>query len=79
MSLLRPGPESRFFSLLPEVLPVIAVMHQNDFLSQPFWQSAEFVNRCVNSAGKQLAVVKNNLKIEAFVIAFDELPVELRI
>ena len=54
-------------------------MHQNDFLSQPFWQSAEFVNRCVNSAGKQLAVMKNNLKIEAFVIAFDELPVELRI
>jgi len=64
MSLLRPGPESRFFSLLPEVLPVIAVMHQNDFLSQPFWQSAEFVNRCVNFAGKQLAVVKNNLKIK---------------
>jgi len=79
MSLLRPGLESRVLSLLPEVLPVIAVMHQNDFLSQPFWQSAEFVNRCVNSAGKQLAVMENNLKTEAFVIAFDELPVELRI
>jgi hypothetical protein len=79
MSLVRPGLESRVLSLLPEVLPVIAVMHQNDFLSQLFWQSAEFVNRRVNSAGKQLAVMKNNLKLEAFVIAFDELPVELRI
>ena len=76
MSLFRPGQDSRVVSLLPEVLPVVTVMHQDDFLSQPFWQCAEFIDGCMNSAGKHLAVMKDHFKIEAFVIAFDELAVE---
>ena len=79
MSLLCPGLKSRFLRLLSEVLPLVTIMHQDYFLSQAFRQRAEFVNRRVDAAGKQLAVVKNNFKVETLVIAFDQRSVESRI
>ena len=79
MSLLRPRLKSRVFCLLPKFLPVIAVMHQDNFLPQPLWQCAEFVNRSVHPSGKELTVMKNNLKIKALVVAFEKRQVESRI
>lgn len=67
VALSSPGMELCIICLGREITPFVAVMNQDDFSPDRFGQMAQLCDTGVDTAGKQLTVMKDDLQAKFIV------------